>query len=193
MEGSIYEVPHNNKVSQIVKEKDLETLSVASTQTLKYNNKKCGKEEVFHLVQSSVESKVTKEIFEERLDALVEYHFSPYQNQIKDPNNKESIDETLASNETLALSENEELIKFKNSIIDEFDVLKSSFLTEVNSFENKYVNSYSNDVSINNYNMKLQDNINFLRQQLKSNEEIINSLLQQLSKCDDIVVPCNYK
>ena len=74
MEGSIYEVPHNNKVSQIVKEKDLETLSVASTQTLKYNNKKCGKEEVFHLVQSSVESKVTKEIFEERLDALVEYH-----------------------------------------------------------------------------------------------------------------------
>ena len=74
LEGSIYEVPHNNKVSQIVKEKDLETLSVASTQTLKYNNKKCGKEEVFHLVQSSVESKVTKEIFEERLDALVEYH-----------------------------------------------------------------------------------------------------------------------
>ena len=49
MEGSIYEVPHNNKVSQIVKEKDLETLIVASTETLKYNNKKCGKEEVFHL------------------------------------------------------------------------------------------------------------------------------------------------
>ena len=89
----------------------------------------------------------------------------------------------------MALSENEELIKFKNSIIDEFDVLKSSFFTEVNSLKNKYVNSYSNDVSINNYNMKLQDNINFLRQQLKSNEEIINSLLQQLSKCDDIVVP----
>ena len=93
----------------------------------------------------------------------------------------------------MTLSGNEELIKFKNSIIDEFDVLKSSFFTEVNSFKNKYVNSYSNDVSINNYNIKLQDNINFLRQQLKSNEEIINWLLQQLSKCDDIVVPCNYK
>ena len=51
-------------------------------QTLKRNNKKCGKEEVFHLVQESVESMVTKKIFEERLDALVE-RISRYQNQIK--------------------------------------------------------------------------------------------------------------
>ena len=43
-------------------------------QTLKHNNKKCGKEVVFHLVLESVESEVTKEIFEERLDTLVESH-----------------------------------------------------------------------------------------------------------------------
>ena len=54
--------------------KDLETLVFTSIQTLKRNNKKCGKEEVFDLVQESVESEVTKKIFEERLDALLESH-----------------------------------------------------------------------------------------------------------------------
>ena len=39
MEGSIYEVPHNSSFN---------------LQTLKRNNKKCGKEEVFCLVQESV-------------------------------------------------------------------------------------------------------------------------------------------
>ena len=68
MEGSIYEVPH------IVEGKDLETLIIASIETLKCNDKKCGKEEVFRLVQESMESEVIKEIFEERLDALVESH-----------------------------------------------------------------------------------------------------------------------
>ena len=63
--------------------------------------------------------------------------------------------------------------------------LKSSFFAEVNSFKNKYLNSYSNDVSINNsgcFIKQLQDNINFLRQQLKNKHKMINSLLQQLSK-----------
>ena len=120
MEGSIYEDPHNNNVPRIVEGKDLETLIVASIQTLKRSNKKCGKEEVFRLVQESVESEVTEEIFQERLDALVESHSVkikllgtrtclslPKLNQ--DSNSKESSDETLASNDTFAISENEEL------------------------------------------------------------------------------------
>ena len=88
----------------------------------------------------------------------------------------------------MTLSENEELFKFKNSIIDEFDALKSSFFAEVNSLKNKYLNSFSNDVSINNAERlikQLQDNIDFLRQQLKNKDEMINLLPQQLSKPDD--------
>ena len=136
MEGLIYEVPNNNNVPHIVEGKDLETLIVASIQTLKRNNKKCGKEEVFRLVQESVESEVTKEIFEERLDALVESHSVnikllgtrtclslPKLNQ--DNNSKESSDETFASNDTSAIRQKEEFIKFKKSIIEEFDALKS--------------------------------------------------------------------
>ena len=123
MEGSICEVPHNNNVSHIAKGKDLETLIVASIQTLKRNNKKCGKEEVFPLVQEFMDSEVTKEIFEEKLDALVESYsvnikllgtstclFLPKLNQ--NNNSKESSDKTLASNDTSAIREKEELIKF---------------------------------------------------------------------------------
>ena len=61
MERSIYDIPHNNNVPNI-EGKDLETLIVASMQTLKRNNKKCGKEKVFCLGQESVKSQVTKEI-----------------------------------------------------------------------------------------------------------------------------------
>ena len=85
-------------------------------------------EEVSHLVHS-LESEVTKESFEELLEALVESHSVkanlldtltclslPKSNH--DSNSKESIKKTLACNGTLALSENEELIKFKSSVID---------------------------------------------------------------------------
>ena len=51
--------------------RDLETLIVASIESLKHNNKKCVKEEVLHLVQESVDSEVTKEHFEKLLDKLI--------------------------------------------------------------------------------------------------------------------------
>ena len=60
MEGSIYGVPHNNNAPHIVERKDLETLIVASIQTLKRSNKKCGKEEVFRLVQESMGARLRK-------------------------------------------------------------------------------------------------------------------------------------
>ena len=111
----------------------------------------------------------------------------------QDFNSKEGTDKNLASTDTLTRNEYEELIKFKNSIIDEFDALKLSFFADVNSIKSKYFNSNSNNVSINNserLTKQLQDNVNFLRQQLKSKNEMINSLLQQLSKCDK-KVPSN--
>ena len=58
-------------------------------------------------------------------------------------------------------------------MIEVFNALKSSFFHEVNSFKDKHLNSYANDVSINNSERlirQLQDNINFLRQQLKNKD-----------------------
>ena len=77
----------------------------------------------------SLESEVTKELFEGQLEALVKSHSVkanllgtrtclslPKSNQ--ESNSKESINKTLACNGTLALSENEVLIRFKSSVID---------------------------------------------------------------------------
>ena len=64
------EIPDLEEVPHIIEGRDLETPIVASIETLKRSNKKCGKEEVLHLVQESVDSEVTKEHFEELLEEL---------------------------------------------------------------------------------------------------------------------------
>ena len=46
-----------------VEEKELEMLIIASIQTLKRGNKKCGNEEVFNLVKDSVDVVIKKEAF----------------------------------------------------------------------------------------------------------------------------------
>ena len=51
------DVPH------IAEGRDLETVIVASIQTLKRNNKKRGKKEVLYLVQESLNGEVTDRIF----------------------------------------------------------------------------------------------------------------------------------
>ena len=53
-----------------VEEKELEMLIIASIQTLKRGNKKCGNEEVFHLVKDSVDGVIKKEAFNNLLDIL---------------------------------------------------------------------------------------------------------------------------
>ena len=55
-----------------VEEKDLEMLIIASIQTLKRENKKCGNEEVFNLVKDSVDGVIEKEVFNNLLDILVQ-------------------------------------------------------------------------------------------------------------------------
>ena len=67
------DIPDLEDVPHIIEGRDLETLIaasietliVASIETLKRNNKKCGKDDVLHLVQESADNQVTKEHFEE--------------------------------------------------------------------------------------------------------------------------------
>ena len=54
-----------------VEEKELEILIIASIQTLKRGNKKCGNE-VFNLVKGSVDGVIKKEVFKNLLDTLVQ-------------------------------------------------------------------------------------------------------------------------
>ena len=55
-----------------VEEEELEMLIIASIQTLKRGNKKCGNEEVFNLVKDSVDGVIKKEVFNNLSDILVQ-------------------------------------------------------------------------------------------------------------------------
>ena len=57
--------------SYIVDNTELQTLILASIQTLKRNNKRCGTEEVFQLVLESQKSDFIKESFDKILDFLI--------------------------------------------------------------------------------------------------------------------------
>ena len=48
------EIPDLEEVPHIIEGRDLETLIVTSIETPKRSNKKCGKEEVLHLVQNVI-------------------------------------------------------------------------------------------------------------------------------------------
>ena len=88
-------------------------------------------------------------------------------------------------NESLRINVNEELSKFKVSVIEEFDALKSSFLAEVDSFKKRHLISCGNDVlAVNSERLikQLQEDVTFLREQLKNKDEVVHSLLQQLAK-----------
>ena len=57
--------------SYIVDNTELQTLILATIQTLKRNNKRCGTEEVFQLVLESLKSDFIKESFDKILDFLM--------------------------------------------------------------------------------------------------------------------------
>ena len=55
-----------------IEDKELEVLTIASIQTLKCGNKKCGNEEVFNLVKDSIDGVIKKEVVNNLLDILVQ-------------------------------------------------------------------------------------------------------------------------
>ena len=77
-------------------------------------------------------------------------------------------------------------------MIEDFDKLKNVFFAEVKSFKDKVLDSFENlvgsptDVS-KTFTAHILEEVHFLRKQLKSKDEMINSLLNQLAKCIDML------
>ena len=83
-------------------------------------------------------------------------------------------------NESLRINVNEELSKFKYSVIEEFDALKSSFLAQVDSFKKRHLISCRNDVFAENSERllkQLQEDITLLEEQLQNKDEVSHPLL----------------
>ena len=81
---------------------------------------------------------------------------------------------------------------FKEDLIEDFDELKKSFFAEVKSFKHKLLDSFENLADSPTDGSKIftahiLEEVYFLRIQLKSKDEIINSLLNQLAKFNDML------
>ena len=61
-----------NGTPALAEDKGIEMLTIAIIATLKRSSKKCGTSEVFHLVQSSLDSDITRELFVELLQDMTE-------------------------------------------------------------------------------------------------------------------------
>ena len=65
---SIVDETTNSHVN--IDDKEIELLIIGSIETLKRQNKKCGKDEIFVLVKDSLEEAITMESFEKSLALL---------------------------------------------------------------------------------------------------------------------------
>ena len=63
-------VPPENMLNE-----ELQTLNMAFIQTLKCSNKKCGKDEVFELVNNSLQKEISRKLFERLLYQLTEKQY----------------------------------------------------------------------------------------------------------------------
>ena len=175
------------EIPNIIDDKEIEVLIIASIETLKRQKSKCGKDEVFKLVKDTIEENITRDIFDKTLDSLIE-------------SGSEKC--SLISNRTCLslrkhnVTENINLQgnfnNFKEDLIEDFNKLKKSFFAEVKSFKDKVLDSLENLVDSPTDGSKIftahiLEEVFFLRKQLKSKDEMINSLLNQLAKCNDML------
>ena len=127
-----------------VEDRELEILIIASIQTLKQGNKKCGEDEVSRLFRDSVDD-VTKETFDRLLDLLIQnqsvrLNITGNREYLPLPKENQKLRENDENQEKPVLME--DIGNLRLQILEEFRNMKSSFLTEVKSFKKEFLQSY---------------------------------------------------
>ena len=127
-----------------MKQKDFEILVIVSIQTLKRENKKCGREEVYRLVNDSINKDITREAFELILNSMIDDH-SVNLNVIGKMEclslPKESCQISYDKVDQNNINFAKRFNLFKSGIVDDFDRLKQAFFSEVNRFTEELLES----------------------------------------------------
>ena len=145
---------------------------------MKRKKKKCGRKEVFNLVNESIEYKISLETFNETFNSLIENETVTLNREcISLP--KENIQEIDTEKEDV----NEHFHQFKNDFLDEYREFKSKFLHEVKSFKDTIVNATPKTTGNQEQIITLLlDNIAFLKDQIRQQDKVIDSLINQSSQ-----------
>ena len=111
--------------------KELETLVIASIETLKRQKMKCGIDEVCKLVRDSLEENISLESFEKTLQHLID------NDSVKSNSVSNRVCFSIPKNNTCrdAFNIKEELQSFKNELVEEFNRLTQAFFAEINSLK----------------------------------------------------------
>ena len=181
-------------ITPTIENDEVELLIIASIQTLKRKNKRCGRDEVFELVKDSTDDDtVTKETFDKLLNQLINNNSV----KLNTVGNRECLSLPTKSNKKNQQSHIEDPLNVENCftnlksvITDEFESLKKYFLQEVITFKNKLLQT-SLAKTPDNHSERLighlESQILFLQRELNEKNQLVNSLLDQLSKCNDII------
>ena len=130
--------------NHFVNNKDLKILVITSIQTLKRGNKKCGREEVYRLVNDSLNKDITREAFELNLNSIIDNHSVNLNVIVKReclslPKESCQISDDKVDQNDINFAKKFNL--FKSGIVDDFDRLKQVFFSEVNRFKEELLES----------------------------------------------------
>ena len=195
--------------------KALETLIIASVRTLKRGNKKCGREEVSKLVNDTLCNEICKDLFNETLDSLIENQFIKcniisnreclslpkdselHHRSIQSTQEDSSVHEhqnfcALSDSETNRKSFpfKEELEAFKAQIISE---IKNLIHKEISALKEAITTHSNIDVVSGKAQTEVfyQEQLRFINEELRNKDNLINSLLHQLSKQTECITSLN--
>ena len=153
-----------------IEHKELETLIIASIETLKRQKMKCGIDEVRTLVQDSLEENISLESFEKTLQHLID-NGSGKSNSVS---NRVCLSIPKYNTCRDAFNIKEELQSFKNELIEEFNRLTQAFFAEINSLKSDALTTDEHS----SYISSLREEIEYLRQENRTKTLIIKHLTE---------------
>ena len=180
-----------NGTPTFAEDEGIEMSIVASITTLKRSSKKCGRNEVFDLVQSSLDSDITRETFDELLQDVIEVNAV----KLRTIGERECLSLPKDEQEDLDMTTNRtindlatfqlNLDNFKSSLKEQFSSFKQSFIAEVLRFKNDFLQKQATNTDGNTTEklfQHMEKEISFLQDELKSKNTVIDFLLEALIK-----------
>ena len=192
--------------SNLIDGEALETLIIASVRTLKRGNKKCGREEVSKLVNDTLCKEICKDLFNEKLESLIEKRFIKcniisnrkclslrkdselHHRSIQSTQDGSSVHEHLNPYPLLDSETNRKSFPFK----EELETFKVQLISEIKNLTLKEISvlkeaiiTHSNIVGLSGKTQIeeiYQEQLRFMNEELRNKDNLIISLLNELSK-----------